>query len=298
MSFDWSAFSQKDVEIKENFSLSRVSSIGCGGKARIAIFPKQIDDFVFVLRKLDEADVPYYVQGKMSNTLALDGEIDKVVVLTTKLTSKRVNGGSAYAECGVTLSGLIFEMARSGYGGHEGLAHIPGTVGGALCGNAGAYGDSISDAFVSGLFYDSESEGTVELNKSDMGFSYRNSVLKYGRLIFLSGLFTFSPFPIDDILAVISANKKKRAESQPLRDRTLGCVFKQFDGVGAGYYIDRAGLKGLRVGGAKVSEKHAGFIVNDSKASSSDVLELIDFIKKRVYDKFGINLEEEIRFLF
>ena len=174
---------------------------------------------------------------------------------------------------------------------------IPALIGGAVYNNAGAHGVNIADVFVSGYFFCLETRTIVEMNRSDMHFGYRYSILHERGFILLSATFRLLPSAFPNVKAKIAEYAAMRRVNQPLEHPSLGSVFKKCNTTGAGYYIEKAGLKGYRIGGAEVSCKHAGFIINRSNASATDVIELIAFVKATVYRKFGVMLEEEIEFI-
>lgn len=246
---------------------------------------------------LNRNEIPYTVAGGMSNVIVRNKEYNGVVVKTTKLTSKNVAENAVDVSCGAKLSKIIYEMAAHNYGGMEGLFGIPGTVGGMVKQNAGAYGYEISDRFTEAVCYLKNECKLSTFTKADMRFSYRKSALSQLNAILISAKFDFIPKPQDVILSQIREFRNKRMQSQPLEYPSLGSVFKRHNGVGAGFYIDRCGLKGYSIGGACVSDKHAGFIVNTGAATADDYLRVIEHVKKTVYAAFGIELEEEIEII-
>ena len=233
----------------------------------------------------------------MSNVLFKDGVYNGVIIKTTKIKGKTRAENRIIALCGESIGAIIAYMARFDMGGLEGLAGIPGSLGGIVRQNAGAFGYELKDRFVSARCYLPESDATVELSFSDMCFAYRESILQRNGAILLSATLDFIPKSRDEIFREIKAYREKRVLAQPLTYPSLGSVFKQHKGVSAGYYIDRAGLKGLSVGGARVSEKHAGFIINNGGATADDYLRLIDLVKREVYAKFSVELREEIEII-
>ena len=176
----------------------------------------------------------------------------------------------------------------------EGLFGIPGTVGGMVRQNAGAFGYEISDRFKCATCYHPYTQSISNYSKDDMQFSYRDSILRNNSAILLNATFELIEKKRNDILAEIAEYKERRVTTQPLEYPSLGSIFKRYNGISAGYYIDRAGLKGHCIGGACVSSKHAGFIVNKGGATAEDYLKLIEYVKDKVYSVFGIELEEEI----
>ena len=287
---------KQDVEYKKDVPLSKLSSMGVGGDAALAVYPDSIERLCGFISLLRERSIKHRVVGRMTNILPPDGRYDGVLVLTTRINRFRREDKLLFAECGADLSRVIGFMAYQGYGGAEGLSSIPGTVGGAVSGNAGAFGADISDVFIKGRFL-SPMKGIVELSKDQVSFAYRSCGASLNGYIFLDGVFEFREIASSDILAKIRELKDRRARMQPTGSKSLGSIFKRVGDTSAGYYIDKAGLKGLKVGGALVSEKHAGFIINLGNATCEDISKLIGIIKKEVYSSFGVELIEEIKYL-
>ncbi len=265
--------------------------------ARFIVFPDSYDKIKDVLKYLSDRCISFLVIGNLSNVIFKDDFYDGAIIKTTKLRCK--NEAEYYIELssGLIFSSVIRQLSMKNKGGFEGLCGIPGTVGGMLKQNAGAFGFETSDNFLYADLYDLSRSETVRYSKSDMCFSYRHSVLFDERLIVLSAAFSLVDIPREKINSDISDYIEKRRRTQPLSEPSLGSVFKKVDGVSAGYYIEKAGLKGYKIGGACVSAKHAGFIVNSDAATAKDILSLIEFVKERVYADFGIELEEEIEII-
>ena len=282
---------------REFTPIANLSSIGIDTVVRMLVYPENVEQFVAIIDYLSEHNIKYKVLGNLSNVLFREKFFSGVVVKTTKIMRKSVAGNRVMADCGVIFASVIQNIAKLNLGGFEGLSGIPGSLGGMLQQNAGAYGYEISDRFISAEIYDSNLKSVYRYAKDDMRFSYRSSVLKDRNLFVLSAEFEAIPTDKNDVLGQIKELSEKRKSAQPISQHSLGSVFKRINGVSAGYYIDQAGLKGLRVGGAEVSQKHAGFVVNIGDAVADDILELIRIIKQRVFDKFGIMLEEEIEII-
>jgi UDP-N-acetylmuramate dehydrogenase len=246
---------------------------------------------------LTEHGIPFKVIGGMTNLLIKNGWYNGVVVKTDKIQAKSLAESKLTVSCGSRLSAIIRSMASVGLGGMEGLSGIPGTLGGMVRQNAGAFGYEIADRFISADCYLFEQRELITLDKADMRFSYRDSVLSNGNAVLISATFDLLPMRSEEIFSKIREFAKIRRATQPIEFPSLGSVFKRHDGQSAGFYIDRAGLKGAFVGGAAVSEKHAGFIVNKGGATADDFLALIDKVKTKVHADFGIELEEEIEII-
>lgn len=288
---------RKDVEIYEDVSIKTLSSMRLNASARYLVYPHSAEAFIRAVDICRNSNEKYRVVGRMSNILPSSDFYDGILIKTDKLNKKIKAENKCTAECGAAFSGVVSYMAETGFGGLEKLFHIPASVGGMIYSNAGAYGSEISDSFISAELYDPASEKRVVLGKKEMQFGYRSSILNKSDLVLLSADFLFTPKRREEIYGEIKELGQKRRGTQPLDLPSLGSIFKAHAGVGAGYYIDRAGLKGAAVGGASVSEKHAGFIVNTGNATPSDVLRLIEIVKNRVASLFGIELEEEVQII-
>ena len=241
--------------------------------------------------------IPFKLIGGMSNLLIRDGVYHGVVIKTDKISAISRAENVISCSCGIKMSHVIRSMASLGFGGMEGLFGIPGTVGGMVRQNAGAFGDEISERFVSALCYYPTEGKILSLCKDDMRFAYRSSALSESSAVLVSATFDFLPMPKEAVLGKIRDFQATRREKQPLEYPSLGSTFKRYGGKSAGYYIDRSGLKGLSMGGAQISEKHAGFIINRGSATAYDYLKLIDTAKEKVCADFGIELEEEIEII-
>ena len=252
---------------------------------------------VDLINVLGENYIPHFVAGRMSNVLIRNGRYDGVLIITTKIKGKSRAENLVTLSCGEILTPAILSLAYEDLGGLEGLSGIPGTVGGMVRQNAGAFGYEVKDRFKEALCYVRSVSEIRRFEKDDMRFSYRDSILAGGNAILLCATFDLLRKKREDILSEINRYREHRLSTQPTDHPSLGSVFMRYNGVSAGYYIDRAGLKGAFLGGARVSEKHAGFIINTGGATADDYLGLINFVKDRVYSVFGVELEEEIQII-
>jgi len=287
----------RKLKYKEYYPLATHSTIGIGAMARYFVIPTGIDELVELLRFLNAASVKHRVIGRLSNLLICGDLYDGVIVSTAELARKYAAENVFTAECGCSMPSLMMYAASLGYGGAEPLATIPGSVGGCVAGNAGAFGVECSDVLKSAEIYFPDRDARAVLGMRDMQFSYRDSLLKHERAVLLGASFRLTESTQATVMSAISSIRSLRRLSQPIGARSLGSVFKRVGEIGAGYYIDRAGLKGCSVGGASVSDVHAGFIVNTGGATSRDVLMLIEIIKEKVFSEFSVRLEEEIEIL-
>ena len=277
---------------RHNEPLAKYSSFRIGGKAANIIFPESTEEFVTALRENPGAAV----LGNLSNTLVLDGGIDGTVIITTKLNSVSVNGNTVTAAAGASLTSVAVAARDASLAGCEFLYGIPGTVGGGVFMNAGAYGGEIADIIENAVVFTPDGKVTT-LSKGDLDLGYRTSKLQSTRYILLSAAFSLQSGNREVISSAMDDLMNRRMTTQPLDKPSCGSTFKRPTGNFAGKLISDCGLKGMSVGGAQVSEKHAGFIVNSGGATSRDILDLVQLVKKTVFEKTGVLLEEEIRII-
>ena len=288
------ALSDQGVEHTAHLPLSSYSTFRTGGKAQLGVFPKSIRELIFCVSEAKANSLPYYVLGNCSNVLFLDGELSGVFIFTKKLRGIEIQGNTVIAEAGATLSSTAVAAADASLSGLEFAKGIPGCIGGAVFMNAGAYGGQMSDVIVSTECYDADS-GKI-FTVTDHSFGYRESIYeKNSSFICLSAKMELRAGERRDSLEKMREFAEKRRLSQPLEYPSAGSYFKRPEGHFAGKLIEDCNLKGLTVGGASVSEKHAGFIINLGGATSADILELEKRIIDAVYKKFGVRLEREVR---
>ena len=289
--------SQENIEYCENCLLAPYTTFRIGGPAGLAVFPKSSDEAVKALGAVRSSGLRYLVLGNGSNVLIDDGGFDGAVVILTGMRAFSVGDGVITADAGLSLTRLASIAAANSLTGLEFAYGIPGTVGGGVYMNAGAYGGELAQVAVSSRWYDMETGETGEYSGAEQDFSYRHSVYMNDRKIILSATFRLAPGERDKIGAAMDDYMSRRREKQPLELPSAGSVFKRGNGFITAKLIEDAGLKGRRVGDAEVSEKHAGFIVNRGKATSADVLGLIEVIKREIRDKFGKDIECEVRYI-
>ncbi len=243
-------------------------------------------------------DLPYYILGKGSNVLFADEGYPGVVIEIGAGMEKveRTGDTGIRAQAGVSLSALAVFAAREGLSGLEFAGGIPGTLGGAVTMNAGAYGGEMKDVIVSAKVMDEE--GVVqELSCEELQLGYRTSIVQKKQLVVLEAEFLLKPGTTEEIQNTMKELNAKRREKQPLEYPSAGSTFKRPEGYFAGKLIEDAGLRGYRVGDAQVSEKHCGFVVNRGKATCAEVLQLIKDVQKEVKEQFGVQLEPEVRII-
>lgn len=270
------------------------TTFGIGGHADYLVVPKNEDALVSLIAFLRENGIRFGVFGNGSNILFDDKGFRGVVILTRGLRGVQFQETQVTVPCGYSLISLSKQAAKHSLSGLEFACGIPGTVGGAIFMNAGAHGGEMADIVISSRYLDAM--GNVH-KITEHDFSYRHSVYQDTDRIILSCCLNLSVGNEADICSKMEENKQKRTASQPIKDKSAGSVFKRTEGVIPAALIDQAGLKGLSVGGASVSKKHAGFIVNRGDATAYDVLMLIELIRKKIDSVYGVHLVPEIRFI-
>lgn len=274
--------------------LAKYTSFRIGGPADFYIEPADRDDLLDLIQYLGRENIPFVVLGCGSNVLVSDEGLRGVVInLEHGLNRIHIDDGIVNAEAGVRMGKFVDFCIQHGFGGVEMLAGIPGTIGGGVVMNAGAYGGEIANHFVSvEIIRDGK---VVELKKEECGFAYRRS--NFSRDIVLKARFRFS---LGDKAEMIKQRRElllRRNLSQPLNLPNSGSVFKNPAGQYAAKLIEECGLKGTRRGKAQISEKHGNFIVNHGGATAMNVIELIELARRTVRDKFGVTLEPEVKLL-
>ena len=284
-----------NIEYKARECVSRLSFVGIGGSVTLVTYPKDRGQLLCLLSYLVSNSIPYKVVGYMSNVLPPDGEWGICLICTRRIRSIYFEKNQTVAECGVSLSALCRAMLKEGLVPPVELFGIPATVGGAVYQNAGAFDLSVSDRILSVDFYDPRFDCVVKKDRGELAFSYRrSSVVNEG--IVLSAAISCGAGSARDAAEKMDALGCRRRQSQP-HGPSLGSVFLRVNGVSAAYYIERAGLKGRRIGGAVVSSKHAGFIVNAGGATAEDYRALVDLVEAEVRDQFQLSLQKEIEII-
>lgn len=276
--------------------MSRHTTFRVGGPADYYVTPK-LEQTAEVLLLCREQQIPCQIIGNGSNLLVGDRGIRGVVLAFAKQAAQiRVNGNRIRAGAGALLSQAAGAALKAGLGGLEFAAGIPGSVGGAVVMNAGAYGGEIKDVLVRADVLARDGQ-LLTMKKEELDLSYRHSCIQERRLIVLEAEFLLQPKPREDIQAVMDDLKKRRIEKQPLEYPSAGSTFKRPQGHFAGKLIMEAGLSGASVGGAKVSEKHCGFVINTGGAKAEDICRLIQMIQKKVFEHSGVKLETEVKYI-
>ena len=268
-----------------------------GGCARYLVEPGDVQQLSAVVNACREQKVPYYVVGNGSNLLVSDAGYNGVIIhLFKNMSEIRTEGNHMILQAGALLARAARTACREGLSGLEFASGIPGTVGGALVMNAGAYGGEMKDVVSRVTVLTSEGEPR-EYTKEQMAFGYRRSRLTEEAGIVLETEFTLHPGRTEEIQARMEELKEKRVLKQPLEYASAGSTFKRPEGYFAGKLIEDAGLRGFRIGDAQVSEKHCGFVINRGNASASEIAEVIRQVQDRVYAHSGVRLQTEVKFL-
>lgn len=275
----------------QNVPLKNYCTFRIGGVAKDIFFPENPQELAEIVRRHRAENTAFWIHGGGANTIFPDNEILLPIISTSEMTASVRDGGTVRAEAGKIMDAWVLECVREGLGGIECLSGIPGTLGGALYMNAGAYGHEISDHLVSVTVLTQDGR-VIDLPKHECGFGYRQA-LALREAVVLAGTWELPQSDPKPLLAKRKEILTRRKEKQPLEFPSAGSVFKRPEGAYASQLIDQAGLKGLRVGGAQVSEKHAGFIVNVDNATCRDVLELVEICRTTVRERFGYELELE-----
>ncbi len=284
-------------EYAENVPATTLTSFRIGGAVSLAVYPKTVGAAVELLRYLTSEKLKYAVLGNGSNVLVSDDGYDGILVITTLMTEMRFDGSTVTLGAGKGITSAASAAQREGLSGLEFAYGIPGSVGGAVAMNAGAYGGEIKDVIVSADCYDADTGELVTLSRDELCLGYRSSVIKHRPLTVLSATFALTPADGNEILDKMTDYMGRRRDKQPLEYPSAGCVFKRYPGYFTAQLIDEAGLKGCRIGGAEVSEKHAGFIVNRGGATAADVRALVALITDKIRETRGIEIERELIYM-
>lgn len=285
-------------DIRTNERLSRHTSLGIGGEVSLFISPYSGVDFEKLFCELSKEEMNIKIIGRGSNILAGDDSLNLTVMDTSNMTGIEYEGKRVTVESGYSLRKFVIDLANRGFCGLEKISGIPGSVGGAIRMNAGAYGDEIFELVETVTVYDMEKKKRYKLNKNECEPGYRKTVFCNSEQLFIENVtFILNTDNSERIKTSILEYAEKRAEKQPVDKKSAGSVFKKPDkDFHVGKVIEELGMKGYRVGDAEISSKHSGFIINRSNATCKDFKELIQIIKYRVFEKTGVMLETEIEF--
>lgn len=280
-------------KIEKDISLSTLTTYKTGGIAKLVVYPNNINNLKQMLKLIHKYNIKYFILGKGSNTLFSDKEFNGVIIKLDKLNNFKIKQTEIYVESGMILSKLVQASVKNELTGLEFAIGIPGTIGGAIYMNAGAYGNNMSD-IVKSVIVLNEKFQIKEIPLEKIKFDYRYSIFQDNKnLICVAANIKLEHGNHDEIASKIKENLLKRKNSQPLEYPSAGSVFRNPEGNYAGKIIEELGLKGKNIGGAEISTKHANFIINKNNASSSDILKLIKLVQKEVKDKYKIDLKLE-----
>ncbi len=284
-------------EVKKDEPMSAHTTFRVGGKADYFIVPGDQSELTRLIRYLNRAEREYYVIGNGSNLLVGDkGFRGSIVMLYDNYSGIEVNGDRITAMSGASLSAIAKEALENSLTGFEFAAGIPGTAGGAVIMNAGAF-DSEMSAVVEYAEVVAPDGELVRFSNEELQFGYRKSALQGSRYTVSSVSYVLSPGNREEIRAKMDELSERRREKQPLEYPSAGSTFKRPEGYFAGKLIMEAGLRGYAVGGAKVSEKHCGFVINYNHATASDIMDVMNDVRSRIRERFSVELEPEVRII-
>ena len=291
-----SYLTKSDIHFKEHESIAAVCSVRIGSVADIIVYPKTQNDLLLTLKYLQNNRIQYLIQGRFTNSLFRDNRTSVPIICTSHLCGLEPCGDGVICESGVSLPMLASVAVLHGLSGLEPLSGIPGSLGASVVGNAGAFGREISDLVESVTVYDTVGGTTEIFSPRECGFAYRESALS-PRYILLSCRLRLS---ISDRVSVRNESlriKRLRRDSQPTDKPSLGSVFRRCELGSAAALIDSAGLKGAKIGGCEISQKHAGFIINTGGGRAEDYIGLMYLCRKSVFEKYGVLLTPEIKII-
>lgn len=282
--------------VRENVTLAPYTTMRTGGPAALFAEPRSAQQLAHVHQWAHEKGLPLLILGNGSNLLIADSGFDGLVIhLGRALSEVSVFANTLTAQAGASLAAAARAAAQASLTGLEFAAGIPGSIGGAVCMNAGAYGGEIAQVIVSARVLTPEGVRTV--SKDELSLGYRSSAVMQNGWVVLEATFELAPGSPDEIKATMADLAARRREKQPLQYPSCGSFFKRPVGYYAGALIEQAGLKGYRVGDAQVSEMHAGFVINRGHATSSEIYRLMQEVQCRVQAQFGVTLEPEVRLI-
>ena len=290
----------KNINFEKKINLSNYTTIKVGGFAEYFSKPNNADEFINLIKWSYFNNLNFQIIGAGSNLLINDIFLKGLTICTKKMRSIKIesHSGIVIAEAGVMLPTMSNMLAKNGLQGGEWAVGIPGTVGGAICMNAGSGKLSLADNLLSVQVIDTKTLEISEIQKRDLNFQYRSSPFQQNNLQIISAKLLFEPNGnVAELLVTTKKNLKRKTETQPYDLPSFGSVFKNPTNSYAGKLIEELGLKGFKIGGAEISTIHGNFIVNNSYANSQDILDLITVIQQKVLQKTGIFLQPEVRMI-
>lgn len=282
------------IEIRQNEPMSRHTTFRIGGSASLYLIPRTIDALVQLCNAVLDTEIRYYILGNGSNLLFSDDGFDGAVISMSGLSDIHAERNNVMAEAGAQLMNVCKYSRDAGLSGLEFAYGIPGSVGGAVYMNAGAYDGEIAHILKESTYLDLRDMTVHTIPLSEHMYGYRESIYRHNNFVILSASFGLKTDEVEHIGQMMNDYMDRRISKQPLNYPSAGSIFKRCPGHYTGQMIEKAGLKGYTIGGAQVSEKHAGFIINRGDATAADILALIDHIKEVILREFGCVLECEI----
>ena len=278
--------------------MSKYTSFKAGGNASLLVTPKEISSIPEIIAACKDEGLPYFILGNGSNVLVTDGGIDGVVIRLGADVSNitLLDDTTLLCEAGASLKSICMFALEHSLTGLEFAYGIPGSLGGAVYMNAGAYGGEMKDVLCSVNHIDLEGK-IGELSKDELNLSYRHSAYSDNGFTITSAVIKLKKGNFEEIKAKMNELLGRRKEKQPIEFPSAGSTFKRPEGYFAGALIESSGLKGKQIGGAQVSEKHAGFVINKNKATATDIINLIKFIQDTVFENHGVHLETEVKII-
>ncbi|MBO4433410.1 MAG: UDP-N-acetylmuramate dehydrogenase [Clostridia bacterium] len=286
----------RGISFSADEPMSKHTTFKIGGRADIFVLPRSEEELIFAVNAAKRTKTPFFVCGKGSDLLVSDNGIEGAVICLNEMKGIIIDKENVTVAAGQSVQSLCLEVQKAGLSGLQFAYGIPGTVGGAIYMNAGAYGGEFSDC-TNAVKYLDESGEIKEAKREELNFGYRTSAFQKNKGIILSAQLKLSSGDPDKILREMNGYLSRRKEKQPLEYPSAGSVFRRPEGNFAGTLIEKSGLKGEKVGGAEVSKKHAGFIVNTGGATSKDVKTLIERIQKKVLKDSGVALQREVIYI-
>lgn len=291
-------FDKINCKIKYDEELKNHTTFGIGGRCIAVIEPNCIENIIQIINICRQNNLKFFIIGNGSNLLVSDGGYNGIIIKLKKEFSKiDVNENKIIAQSGAKLSEIFKVAFENSLTGFEFASGIPGTIGGAIYMNAGAYGSEMKDVIETVEVLDLDTLQTLNLNLEDLKFGYRKSIIQEKNFIVTKVVIKLNYGDKEEIKTIFDDLNSKRTSKQPLEYRSAGNTFKRPEGYFAAKLIEDAGLKGFSVNDAQISTKHAGFVINKKNATCEDVLNLVNHVKKIVFEKFNVKLEMEIKIL-
>ena len=286
----------QDVRVERDVSMASLTTFRAGGHAAYAVYPSTPEAWGAIIAAAKKENIPFAVLGNGSNVLATDEDFAGILIITTDMRDVRVEETCVYAQAGASLSAVAVTAMKAGLAGLEFSYGIPGTVGGAIFMNAGAYDGEMQFAVKQSRYLDEDGQVRV-LEKEEHAFGYRDSYYQHHFGMIIDCILQLKPGNPEEIKAKMDDFMCRRKSKQPLMHPSAGNTFRRPYKGYASQMVDECALKGFRVGGAAVSEMHAGFIINDREGSVADIVAVIQSVQKKVFAEKGVMLEREVRML-